>query len=110
MSTWFKFFQLKRPYLQFSKHSKFLSLTLAIFLRKQPIEIFGIIWFRTFPDFVHARFCKIAFKTSSFQCSYLPLDTVLGFIIIIIILCVDDGIDQKRFHKKCFFNIFTFGL
>ena len=58
----FKFRELKRPPLNFSKYSKiftenFLSLTLTIIPNFQNnIEILGIIWFCTFPGFVNAKF------------------------------------------------------
>ena len=48
---------------------------------------------------------KFTFKTSSFQCPSLPLNIVLGSIIITI-LCIDDGIDKKSFCKKSLLNIY----
>ena len=55
---------------------------------------------------------KFAFKTSPFQVSSLSLNIVLEFIIMIIILCIDDRIDQKSFSKKMFFKylLFTYKL
>ena len=84
-----------------------MSLTLAIFETKQPIvrfwELFSVVHFLAL--FMQGSI-KFEFKSSSFQCSSLPLNIVLGFIVIIIILWLDDGIDQKSFCKKCFLNIY----
>ena len=42
----------------------FMPLTLTIFRQNKTTnsEILGIIWFCTFPDFVHARFHKICIE------------------------------------------------
>ena len=122
MSIWCCFRQLKRPCLQFSKHSKFyksLHIQNRPLMRnfclwhlpssktKQPIvrflELSGFIQFLAL--FMQCS-TKCTFKTSSFQCSFLLLNIDLGFIITIIILCIDDGIDQKNFCNKCFLNIY----
>ena len=102
----FKILQIS-SYSEYTLNKKFLSLTLAIFETKQPVvrfwELFKVVHFLAL--FMQGSI-KFEFKTSSFQCSSLPLNIVLGFIIIIIILCLDDGIDQKSFCKKCFLNIY----
>ena len=58
-----------------------------------------------FPTLFMQGSTKFAFKTSSFQCPSLLLNIVLGSIIITI-LCIDDGIDQKSFRKKSILNIY----
>ena len=102
----FKILQIS-SYSEYTLNKKFLSLTLAIFETKQPVvrfwELFKVVHFLAL--FMQGSI-KFGFKTSSFQCSSLPLNIVLGFIIIVIILCLDDGIDQKSFCKKCFLNIY----
>ena len=114
---WFKFHQLKRPCLQFSKHLKFykslhiqnrpfirifvFDIKPSFFETKQPIvRSWKLSGFEHFLTLLMQDSTKFAFKTASFQCSFLPLNIVLGFTIIIITLCIDDGIDQNRFRKK----------